>query len=106
MWKLNKEWYGRRPAAKAWVEWFAAEIEKRGPKKCKVAPWFFRDPVTDIAMEAHMDDIYGCGPDALVKPFIEDMKRTIKLKAATFQKRGPPSNTLSARGSTRRAATW
>ena len=60
MWKLKKEWYGRRVAGTRWVEFIAEVIIGEGFQRCDVAPWFFYHPGKRISMEVHMDDMYGC----------------------------------------------
>ena len=90
MWKLKKEWYGRRAAAREWVDWFADEIVKRSPKRCRVAPWFYRGPKTDSTLEAHMDDINGCGPDELMLPIDQLLKEDGEVEG------GSPSQRIDA----------
>ena len=82
MWKLEKEWYGRRPAAQAWVEWLAGVITKEesmGFSRCKVAPWFFTSSRHDIDMEAHMDDLHGCGPEPRVREFLAFLESKVEM---------------------------
>ena len=38
MWKLNREWYGRRATGTRWVNWLADVLVELGFERCSVAP--------------------------------------------------------------------
>eukprot|EP00435_Cladocopium_sp_Y103_P016734 s3384_g4.t1 len=81
LWKLEKEWYGRRVAGTRWVEFAAGIIVKKGCVRSELAPWLFHHPRLDISLELHMDDIYGCGPEKAVKQFLDELHQEIKMKS-------------------------
>ena len=78
-WKLLKEWYGRRVAGTRWVEWFALKLKAAGFERCIIAPWFYRHP-KGLHAEVHMDDIYGCGPEAHVLQFKKQIEAEVIIK--------------------------
>ena len=43
-------------AARGW------HVTDEGMLRCEVAPRFFHDPIKNISMEVHMDDLHGTGP--------------------------------------------
>jgi hypothetical protein len=81
MWRLEKEWYGRRVAGTRWVEFAASKVMKLGCLRSGLAPWLFHHPRLDISLELHMDDIYGCGPEKAVRQFLEELHKEIKMKS-------------------------
>ena len=81
MWQLRTEWYGRRVAGTRWVEFAAGKIMKQGFKRCEIAPWFFYNAASDISLELHMDDIYGCGPKEKVESFLAELHKEILMKS-------------------------
>ena len=81
MWRLDKEWYGRRVAGTRWVEWAASKVMKLGCLRSELAPWLFHHPRLDISLELHMDDIYGCGPEKAVRQFLEELHKEINMKS-------------------------
>eukprot|EP00435_Cladocopium_sp_Y103_P033607 s961_g8.t1 len=81
LWRLLKEWYGRRVAGTRWVKFAAGKIMKAGCLRSEFAPWLFHHPRLDISLELHMDDIYGCGPKEAVKSFLEELHKELKIKS-------------------------
>eukprot|EP00434_Breviolum_minutum_P036168 symbB.v1.2.032038.t1/scaffold3793.1/size50245/2 len=86
MWKLKKEWYGRRVAGTRWVEFIAEIVVGEGFQRCSVAPWFFHHPGKRIAMEIHMDDMYGCGPRGEIEEFLKAVHKKVKMKSQVHDK--------------------
>ena len=88
MWQLRTEWYGRRVAGTRWVEFAAGKIMKQGFKRCEIAPWFFYNAASDISLELHMDDIYGCGPKEKVESFLAELHKEILMKSEIHEAGG------------------
>ena len=87
VWKLEKEWYGRRKAGQSFVEWAAGKVVKIGLNRNAAAPWLFHDPVKDILMEVHMDDFYATGPEKALRELEEKLHSMIKLKSVIHPQR-------------------
>ncbi len=69
-------------------------------KRCEAAPYFFRDPVTDVCVEAHMDDFFMTGPTSEAEAFID--KLTVRMRI----KKEEPSGPGSTRSHLRKRRTW
>ena len=86
MWRLDKEWYGRRVAGTRWVEWYADQLKEMNCQRNTIAPWFFHHAGYDISLEVHMDDIYGCGPRKKVEKFLKELQKRVVMKAEIHEK--------------------
>ena len=53
VWKLNTEWYGRRIAGQAFVEWAAGHLKEVDFKRNPAAPWMFYNPASGVLMEVY-----------------------------------------------------
>ena len=80
MWLLLRLLYGRRKGPQRWVQWAGNELEKLGIMRCAAAPYFFWDPVSDVCLEAHMDDFYMTGPTKEVEAVIAKLALVMKIK--------------------------
>ena len=69
-WKLQKQLPGRRQAGQRWFDHItSALVDKLGFTRCVSAQQFFWSPDRQVAMEVHMDDVHGFGPDPQVEKF-------------------------------------
>ena len=80
VWRLKKEWYGRRVAGQKFVDWAAKQSCSEGFDRSIVAPWFFHNAARDISMEVHMDDFHGTGPEKEVIEFLEALSLKMVMK--------------------------
>ncbi|OLQ03440.1 Retrovirus-related Pol polyprotein from transposon TNT 1-94 [Symbiodinium microadriaticum] len=80
LWKLKKEWYGRRVAGQKFVDWAAKQSASEGFERSVVAPWFFHHGPKDISMEVHMDDFHGTGPEKESIEFLEALSLKMVMK--------------------------
>ena len=81
VWKLNKEWYGRRIAGQCFVEWAAGHLKDLGFSRNPAAPWLFHDSTNGILMEAHMDDFFAAGPLRSLQMLEKGLRLRIKMKS-------------------------
>ena len=81
VWKLNTEWYGRRIAGQAFVEWAAGHLKEIDFKRNPAAPWMFYNPASGVLMEVHMDDFYATGPKAALLELEKKLHEKIKMKS-------------------------
>ena len=87
----------RRKGLQRWVQWAGNELEKLGIMRCAAAPYFFRDPVSDVCLEAHMDDFYMTGPTKAVEAVIAKLALVMKIKVAPWG-RATRGHICAARG--------
>ena len=80
MWLLSRLLNGRRKGPQKWVQWAGDQLEKLGVMRCIAAPYFFRDPTTDVCVEAHMDDFYITGPLKHVEAVIAKLALIMVIK--------------------------
>ncbi len=55
-------------------------MESLGVLRCIAAPYFFRDPTTDVCIEAHMDGFYITGPTRNVEAVIAKLALIMMIK--------------------------
>ena len=53
VWRLKKEWYGRRIAGQKFVEWTAGHLGKVGFGRNPAAPWLFYNSASGVVIEVH-----------------------------------------------------
>ena len=56
VWKLEKQLPGRRAASREWVGYAADQLLNCGFDRNEACPQFYRNPMTRLALELHMDD--------------------------------------------------
>ena len=81
VWKLKKEWYGRRIAGQAFVEWTAGHLKDLAFERNPAAPWLFFNSGSGVVVEVHMDDIYATGPYKALIKFEKELHGRIKMKS-------------------------
>ena len=85
VWKLLRVFYGRRKAARAWVEHLATLlVGKCGLERSASAPQFFRLPGQErpaLGLEVHMDDLHIGGHFALLERLGEQLGEHLRVKA-------------------------
>ena len=81
VWKLKKEWYGRRIAGQKFVEWTAGHLGEVGFGRNPAAPWLFYNSASGVVIEVHMDDIYATGPMKALKDLEMQLHDRIKMKS-------------------------
>ena len=84
VWRLLKVFYGRRKAAKMWVDWLAAILVKRcGLERSTSAPQFFVLRVGDrtaAVIEVHMDDLHCGGHREVLQKIGGEIAKDLKIK--------------------------
>ena len=81
VWKLKKEWYGRRVAGQAFVEWTAGHLKDLKFERNPAAPWLFFNANSGVVVEVHMDDIFATGPYKALVGFEKELRGRIKMKS-------------------------
>ena len=81
LWKMARVLYGRRPAAKAWTTWLAADMIGRcGLERFAAVPTLFALPNTKLRLEVHMDDGHGAGTLDECKAFLELLGENVLIE--------------------------
>jgi hypothetical protein len=80
LWKLRRVLYGRRKAARAWVEYFANILVELGMTRCAAAPQLFKKG--SCVAEAHMDDLHFAGDLVELRSIIADIEKKVSIKPA------------------------
>ena len=81
-WKLKKQLYGRRKAAKKSDEFVVTAAIDLGLEQCPVQPSLFRRPGTTLVFELHQDDFYVSGSNVELAWIQEHLGARLKLKPA------------------------
>ena len=81
-WKLKRQLYGRRKAAKKFNEFVVAATDGLGIEQCHKQPWLFKQPGTTLIFECHQDDFYVSGSNVELARLQENLGAVIKLKPA------------------------
>ena len=81
VWKLKKEWYGRRIAGQCFVEWAAGHLKDLGFSRNPAAPWLFHNSSKGILMEVHMDDFFATGPQRSLEELEKELHKRIRMKS-------------------------
>ena len=79
-WRLKRWLYGMRPAASAWEEDFARNMEKAGYKAGAVAPTVFFNKEMDGRCVAHGDDFTFLAPEGEVRRITKLMSEWCEIK--------------------------
>jgi hypothetical protein len=72
VWRLRRQLHGRRRAGQAWLDHAATVLRDLGFSRCPAAPCFFVDKARGFAIELHMGNFYGTGPEEAVRSFLVD----------------------------------
>ena len=81
-WKLKKQLYGRRKAAKKFNEFVVSATVGLGFKQCPEQPTLIRRPGTTLIFELHQDDFYISGSNVELAWLQENLGAKLKLKPA------------------------
>ena len=81
-WKLKRQLYGRRKAAKKFNEFVVAATDGLGIEQCPEQPSHFRRPATTLIFQCHQDDFYVSGSNEELAWLQENLGARLKLKPA------------------------
>ena len=81
-WKLKRQLYGRRKAAKKFKEFVVTATDGLGIEQCPEQPSLFRRPGTTLIFECHHDDFYVSGSSVELPWLEENLGARPKLKQA------------------------
>ena len=81
-WKLKRQLYGRRKAAKKFHEFVMSATVGLGVEHCPEQPSLFRRPGTTLIFECHQDDFHVSGINVELAWLQEHLGARLKLKLA------------------------
>ena len=103
MWKLKKQLPGQRAAGHEWTEFAAERLASLGLTRNDSLPYLFHRKEGNLTLEIHIDDLYGCGLHDEIEKFIEELRRTLRIKASCSISEGVYEHLKRTRVKTREA---
>ena len=79
-WKLKRQLYGRRKAAKKFNEFVVTATDGSGIEQCPEQPSLSRRPGTTLIFQCHQDDFYVSGSNVELAWLREKLGARLKLK--------------------------
>ena len=82
-WKLKRQLYGRRKAAKKFIQFVVTATDGFGLEQCPEEPSLFRRPGTTLIFELRQDDFYVSGSNVELAWLQEHLGARLKLELVT-----------------------